>query len=186
MPIQQHLYSFFLYYVSNSISCSMFFYVSLNFPHGNRRTTPPQCHPRRKSPANLSTGHVAGLGHHRHHGTQKHLVAVCWAWWDLTTLGKIKTKHIYIYVYIIHVYDMIWCIYFLFSFCFQYEPWNKHSHSHGHKCFPRWSWASVWGTESLSISCHKMRAPGNFNRRGEHDGAYLKRNIYTSPIYIYI
>ena len=156
-------------------------YLSI-FPMGIEGPLPPQCHPRRKSPANLSTGHVAGLGHHRHHGTQKHLVAVCWAWWDLTTMGKIKTKqtrnlksigytvYIYtymciLYTYLIYVYDMIWCN----ISCFQYEPWNKHSHSHGHKRFPRWSWASVWGTESLSISCHKMRAPGNFNPWGEHD-----------------
>ena len=53
--------------------------------------------------------------------------------------------------------------------------------------WPQWSWASVWGTESLSISCHKMRAPGNFNRRGEMIGKWSifeEKSLYQ--IYIYI
>ena len=44
MPIQQHLYSFFVY-VFNSISCSMFFYVSLNFPMGIEGPLPPNAIP---------------------------------------------------------------------------------------------------------------------------------------------
>lgn len=179
MPIQQHLYSFFVY-VFNSISCSMFFYVSLNFPMGIEGPLPPpmpspqkiagqpQYRPRRRTwPPQTSRNTEApgcrllSLVRFNNPGQNK-------------KRSKLEIRHLYdihiyiyihVYTYLIYVYDMIWCN----ISCFQYEPWNKHSHSHGHKCFPRWSWASVWGTESLSISCHKMRAPGNFNPWGEHD-----------------